>query len=143
MSSSSSLEKFLVGTLLGGAVGALLGLLLAPQAGEETRKKLREEAETKGKKSWEVASETLDKSSTVVKEKYQTSLETLKDTASWLKNCAEELGKDLDDLGKKTVENFKKPVKGEQNGSTSSNEPLVAALEGGQEDNQDSHPSSY
>jgi hypothetical protein len=43
MSSSSSLEKFLFGALLGGAIGALLAVLTAPRSGEETRKLLSEE----------------------------------------------------------------------------------------------------
>lgn len=30
-------RKFLVGTIVGGAVGSVLGLLLAPQSGKQTR----------------------------------------------------------------------------------------------------------
>ena len=35
-----SVGKFLAGFLVGGAVGAIAGLLLAPQSGEETREML-------------------------------------------------------------------------------------------------------
>ena len=116
-SHSSSLEKFLMGALLGGAIGALLGLLLAPESGESTRKRLQSEAEDKYKKSAGFASETYDKSSTAVREKYQSSVETLKDTASWLGEWAKELGKDLDVLGKKTIENLKKTQPHQENGN--------------------------
>ena len=39
-----SAGKFLGGFLIGGAVGALVGLLLAPQSGEETREMLGDKA---------------------------------------------------------------------------------------------------
>lgn len=38
----SSTTKFLAGFLIGGAVGALTGILLAPKSGEETRKMLKD-----------------------------------------------------------------------------------------------------
>lgn len=37
-----SIGRFLAGFIVGGAVGAVIGVLLAPQSGEETRKLLAE-----------------------------------------------------------------------------------------------------
>lgn len=39
---SSTTTKFLCGFLIGGAVGAIAGILLAPKSGEETRKMLKD-----------------------------------------------------------------------------------------------------
>ncbi len=39
-SSSSSGFAFIAGLVVGGAIGAIAGLLFAPEAGEETRKKV-------------------------------------------------------------------------------------------------------
>ncbi len=38
----SSTSKFLCGFLIGGAVGAIAGILLAPKSGEETRQMLKD-----------------------------------------------------------------------------------------------------
>ncbi len=42
MSERNDFGAFLAGLLVGGAIGAILGLLYAPQSGEETRALLRE-----------------------------------------------------------------------------------------------------
>ncbi len=52
--SSGSGFAFIAGLVVGGAVGALAGLLFAPETGEETRKKL-------GDKSKELADDFYDK----------------------------------------------------------------------------------
>jgi gas vesicle protein len=41
---SSNAGFFLAGAVVGGAVGAVLALLFAPQSGEETRKMIKEKA---------------------------------------------------------------------------------------------------
>jgi gas vesicle protein len=43
----SSFGKFMLGTLVGGAIGAALGLLLAPRSGQETRKLIQDEFSTR------------------------------------------------------------------------------------------------
>lgn len=40
---------FLAGAVLGGAIGATVALLFAPQSGEETRKMIKKKAEKAGK----------------------------------------------------------------------------------------------
>lgn len=35
-------DKIIVGTVLGGAIGSVLGLLFAPQAGKKTRQEIKE-----------------------------------------------------------------------------------------------------
>ncbi len=52
--SSNSGFAFIAGLVVGGAVGALAGLLFAPQTGEETRRQL-------GEKTKEVADDLYDK----------------------------------------------------------------------------------
>ena len=42
MSDESRGAEFLAGVVIGGLIGAAIGLLLAPQPGEETREQLRE-----------------------------------------------------------------------------------------------------
>lgn len=43
----TSFGKFLGGAVLGGAIGAVLGMLLAPRSGAETRALIREEFESR------------------------------------------------------------------------------------------------
>lgn len=47
----AKLNKFVAGMLVGAAVGAATGVLLAPQSGKETRKSLRGRAGSIGKKA--------------------------------------------------------------------------------------------
>ena len=54
MTSSSSFGKFLGGILLGGAIGAVIGMLLAPRSGSETRALIREEFDSRYQDSAEV-----------------------------------------------------------------------------------------
>ncbi len=53
----SAMWGFLAGAVLGGAVGAGVALLFAPQSGEETRKMLKEKAEDLSKELDEVKKE--------------------------------------------------------------------------------------
>lgn len=45
MSNESGGFKFLKGVIIGGAIGAALGMLFAPKSGKETREKLMKEAD--------------------------------------------------------------------------------------------------
>lgn len=45
----SGAGNFVAGAVIGGAVGALLALLFAPQSGEETRKLVKKKAQEVGK----------------------------------------------------------------------------------------------
>lgn len=61
-----SAGKFLVGFLVGGAVGAIAGILLAPQSGEETRELLNDASKDVVKKTDKTIKEIQDKADTVV-----------------------------------------------------------------------------
>lgn len=61
-----SVGKFLAGILVGGAVGAVAGILLAPQAGEETREMLCEASKDVAEKTDKTVKEIQDKADNVV-----------------------------------------------------------------------------
>lgn len=61
-----SVGKFLAGVLVGGAVGAVAGILLAPQAGEETREMLCEASKDVAEKTDKTVKEIQDKADNVV-----------------------------------------------------------------------------
>ena len=63
---SSTTTKFLCGFLIGGAVGAIAGILLAPKSGEETRKLLKDGAVDALKKADETVKEIQAKADDVV-----------------------------------------------------------------------------
>ena len=54
-------SKFLVGVLAGAAAGVVVGLILAPDKGSETRKKISEKAGKLADAILHKAEETLDK----------------------------------------------------------------------------------
>jgi gas vesicle protein len=128
MSSSSSLEKFLFGSLLGAAVGALLGLLLAPRSGDETRRVLQQETEARYKKGVGKAAEGYDKSVDVIRDKYQQSVDTLKDASLTFKNWAEELSGELEQLGRVTLSKLKGDEEAKSNGTADHPEVLNAEV---------------
>ena len=74
-SRSTSVPFFLAGAVVGGAIGATVALLFAPQSGEETRKMLKDRAEKAGKdleelkKEWVPKLEEAKKNLTGAKEK--------------------------------------------------------------------------
>jgi len=61
-----SVGKFLAGCVIGGAVGAVAGVLLAPQSGEETRDLLSDASKDVAKKTDKTVKEIQDKADTVV-----------------------------------------------------------------------------
>ena len=61
-----SVGKFLGGFLVGGALGALAGILLAPQSGEETRELLSDASKDVVKKTDKTVKDIQDKADTVV-----------------------------------------------------------------------------
>lgn len=62
----SSAGKFLVGAIVGGALGAIAGILLAPQSGEETRELLNDASKDVVKKTDKTVKEIQDKADVVV-----------------------------------------------------------------------------
>ncbi len=87
----STTSKFLCGFLIGGAVGAIAGILLAPKSGEETREMLKNSAADAIKKADATVKEIQAKADDVVsdlqkkgdeiKEKLQSLMDKQKDNA--------------------------------------------------------------
>jgi len=63
-----SVGKFLAGFMLGGAVGAVLGILLAPQSGEDTREFIAEKSEEVYKNTEESLKELQGKANDVIED---------------------------------------------------------------------------
>lgn len=61
-----SAGKFLAGFVVGGALGAIAGILLAPQSGEETRELLNDASKDVVKKTDRTVKEIQDKADIVV-----------------------------------------------------------------------------
>lgn len=76
--SNFSLGSFLAGVIVGGAIGAVVGILRAPQSGGETRQQLR-----KGAKDFRVKA---DEAISVVQQHGSTAIEEINDHAMSIKN---------------------------------------------------------
>lgn len=90
--------------LLGAATGFILGVLLAPASGEETRKKIQDKASDVGKSAkdgYERIAKEAEKSIKVVKEKTHEGIDSIKDFVE----------KKKEELGKKAPESFTKETK--------------------------------
>ena len=61
-----SVGKFLAGVLIGGAMGAIAGVLLAPQSGEETRELLNDASKDVAQKTDKTVKEIQEKADVVV-----------------------------------------------------------------------------
>jgi gas vesicle protein len=88
--------------LLGGAIGAAIGLLFAPRSGEETRQLIKDESEDVVKKAVTSIQKAQDKAMTTMQE-VQTRLETLN------QETKERLGK-LQEIAKNTMEEQKESL---------------------------------
>lgn len=78
----SSAIEITLSFLLGTATGFILGVLFAPASGEETRKKIQEQASKSGEKikeSYEHVSREAEKGINVVKEKTSEGIGAIKD----------------------------------------------------------------
>jgi len=72
MASENEGSSFLTGLLLGGIIGAVLGLLFAPQPGEKTREQLRARADefvALGRSAWEEGKEAATQKGEELKQK--------------------------------------------------------------------------
>ena len=61
-----SVSKFIAGFVVGGAIGAIAGILLAPKSGEETRRLLSESAQDMARRADETAKQIKDKADDAV-----------------------------------------------------------------------------
>jgi gas vesicle protein len=80
----TSFGKFLGGAVLGGAIGAVIGMLLAPRSGAETRALIREEFESRCHDSTEAI---------------QAKAEIIQEKASAFREKVSELAEDLEEKG--------------------------------------------
>jgi gas vesicle protein len=73
MTTENDGPNFFTGLLLGGIIGAVLGLLFAPQPGEKTREQLRGKADeiaSLGKSAWEEGKEAATQKGEELKAKF-------------------------------------------------------------------------
>lgn len=61
-----SVTKFFSGVIVGAAIGAIAGILLAPQSGEETREKLTNMAKDVAEKTDKTVKDIQDKADSIV-----------------------------------------------------------------------------
>ena len=61
-----SVSRFLAGFVVGGAIGAVAGILLAPKSGEETRKLLSDSAQDSARRADETAKQIQSKADDAV-----------------------------------------------------------------------------
>jgi gas vesicle protein len=74
MATENSGSNFFTGLLLGGIIGAFLGLLFAPQPGEKTREQLRDKVDeiaSLGKSAWEEGKEAATQKGEELKTKFE------------------------------------------------------------------------
>jgi gas vesicle protein len=91
---SNQIEGFMKGIILGGVIGAAIGILYAPQSGRKTRQDISRKAEkllTEAKEEYEAA---LKKSSKA----YESAVKQLKHLESSAKEKVGEMGEKVDEL---------------------------------------------
>jgi gas vesicle protein len=104
--SDEQIEGFVKGIILGGVIGAAIGILFAPQSGRKTREEITGKAEellTKAKKEYEVS---LKKSCKA----YDSAVKQLKHLKSSAKGKAEKMEEkveELAELGKEALQDTK------------------------------------
>jgi gas vesicle protein len=108
---ASPFSKFVLGTLIGGTVGAVLGLLLAPRKGSETRQIIANEVTERYQATKSAAETNWKESVDKAKECYATSSEEIKAKAEQLKSKADSLKAELEDKVKVVSSQVKETVK--------------------------------
>ena len=92
--------RFLGGLLIGGALGAIIGMLLAPRSGDETRELIRDEFDHQVNRS----KDQLQQRTVAFREK---ALEK----ADHLKEKTQQLATDLEEAGRETWEKLRQSTK--------------------------------
>jgi gas vesicle protein len=95
-----STGRFIGGLLIGGALGAIVGLLIAPRSGEETRELIRDELTERANRSLEnVKTRSLE-----LKDKARS-------TAEQLQEKGQQLAANLEDTGREAWEKIRQTRK--------------------------------
>ena len=87
-----SAGKFLAGFVVGGALGALAGILLAPQSGEETREILSDASKDVAKKTDKTVKDIQEKADAVVSDLQQKSDEIMEKINALINKQKDEIG---------------------------------------------------
>lgn len=103
MSDRSTLE-FLKGIIVGGAIGAIVGILYAPKSGKETREELSGKMDDLYTRAQEEYEQSLEKARNTY-ENAISRLKTLEENAKKKVGEVEELVEDVVEQGKTTVDN--------------------------------------
>ncbi|WP_243291054.1 YtxH domain-containing protein [Bacillus sp. FJAT-47783] len=89
-------KDFIIGTLIGGIIGATTALFLAPKSGRELREDLNQQAHVVKDKTSKLTNDAYEKGSqfiSLAKEKTNSASQTISDQSSQLINKVKELGK--------------------------------------------------
>ena len=103
---SNQIEGFIKGIILGGAIGAVIGILFAPQSGRKTRADISGKAEDLLAKAKEEYEATLDKSNKA----YESAVKQLKHLEASTKEKVGEMEEkvgELTELGKEALHDTK------------------------------------
>jgi len=100
-----STGKFIGGLLIGGALGAVIGLLLAPRSGEETRYMLRDEFNERMNRSLDTVK---SKTSELKDRAYEFRGKALQ-TAEVLKDRGQQIASDLEEAGREALHKLRSP----------------------------------
>ena len=87
-----SAGKFLAGFIVGGALGAIAGILLAPQSGEETRDLLCDASKDVVKKTDKTVKDIQEKADAVVSDLQQKSDEIMEKINALINKQKDEIG---------------------------------------------------
>lgn len=105
----SSFSRFLLGALVGGAAGAVVGLLFAPRSGAETRRMIADEAARCRRESQEslhkaqaCVSDTVDKAVGKARETAQHMGQGVRHSAETLREKACQISSELEATGRQT-----------------------------------------
>lgn len=91
--------RFLGGLLLGGAIGTLIGMLIAPRSGEETRELIGEEFSCR-----------VNRSADQIKGKTSELRERAYTVAEQLREKGQQVAADLEETGRETLEKLRSSV---------------------------------
>jgi len=97
---------FIGGLVVGGLIGAVIGILYAPKSGKETREEIGQKADELLSKAKEEYGHAVEKS----REAYEATVERLKELEETAKEKVEEVG-ELADRGKETLQDGKNRLK--------------------------------